>query len=83
VPLEQDIQPYKKGYLWAEPSRPEAAHWMRWAFEHPEDACELGRKAKLAAERTLSMQAAGERLLARLNAIWGREPAAQPTRKAA
>ncbi len=83
VPLEQDIQPYKKGYLWAEPSRTEAAHWMRWAFEHPEEARHLGRKAQLAAKRVLSMDAAGHRLLARLNAIAGRTATAAPMAKAA
>jgi GT2 family glycosyltransferase/glycosyltransferase involved in cell wall biosynthesis len=72
VPIERDMPPFRKGYLWAEASRTEAAHWMRWTYENPEAAIELGRKGKSAAETALSMQAAGERMVARLNEIWGR-----------
>jgi GT2 family glycosyltransferase/glycosyltransferase involved in cell wall biosynthesis len=83
IPLERDIPPFRKGYLWAEPSRSEAAHWMRWAYENQEAARELGRKGKVAAEAKLSMQAAGERMLTRLNEIWRRGTVARPPRKAA
>jgi glycosyltransferase involved in cell wall biosynthesis len=79
VPLAHDIQPYKKGYLWAEPSRAEAAHWLRWAFEHPDEAKELGQKARIAAKQVLSMEAAGQRLLARLHSIAGRSTTAAST----
>ena len=81
VPLESDIQPYKRGYLWAEPSRSEAAHWMRWAYEHQDEARALGARAKAAAEAVLSMDAAGKRLVARLTAI--RAGGIHPARKAA
>ena len=72
VHLERDIQPYKRGYLWAEPSRAEAAHWMRWAFDHPDEAKELGQRGQTATKQVLSMEASGQRLLARLHSIAGR-----------
>ena len=37
---------------------------MRWVYEHPTEASDLGQRAKQAAEETLSMLAAGRRFAA-------------------
>jgi glycosyltransferase involved in cell wall biosynthesis len=69
VPLEHDIPPYKKGQLWAAPSCEQAAHWMRWVYCHRDEAKDLGQRGREAAEKVLSMEASGQRLLKRLTEI--------------
>lgn len=69
VPLERDIHPYRRGWLWAEPSCEEAACWMRWACKHPDEARELGLLGQQAALRALSPEAAAARIDTRLAAI--------------
>jgi glycosyltransferase involved in cell wall biosynthesis len=69
VPLRVASPPYEIGSLWAEASTDQAAHFMRWAFEHPDQAREMGGRAKLHAESVLSLEKAGERMRNRLDAI--------------
>jgi GT2 family glycosyltransferase/glycosyltransferase involved in cell wall biosynthesis len=69
VPVGRDIGPYKADWLWAEPSVDDAVARMRWVYEHRDEARALGERAKAAAERVLSMKAAGDRLLSRLREI--------------
>jgi len=69
VPMERDYPPYKQGWLWAEPSLDEAAHWMRWVYQRRDDALDLGKRAREAARLALSMRAAGERMARRLQEI--------------
>jgi glycosyltransferase involved in cell wall biosynthesis len=63
------FQVYKEHAYWANPSVDHAAVWMRWAFEHQEEAKVLGIKAREHAEQVLSPKAAGRRLKARLEEI--------------
>lgn len=60
---------YKDDAFWAHPSVEHAATWMRWAYEHPEDAKALGIAAHKHAKEVLSPEAAGRRLKARLEEI--------------
>ena len=69
VALEHDIPPYKKGYVWADPSLTEAARWMRWVYEHPQEAQALGAKAQQHVRQVLSPDAAAKRLVQRLEEI--------------
>jgi glycosyltransferase involved in cell wall biosynthesis len=69
VPITQNLPFYRKGCLWAEPSIEQAASWMRWAFDHRDEARELGAKAKVEVTERLSLQAAGERMAQRLHEL--------------
>jgi len=69
VALQHDIPPYKKGYIWADPSLAEAARWMRWVYEHPREAQALGAKAQQHVRRVLSPEAAAQRMAQRFEEI--------------
>src|SRR5208337_5015319 len=69
VSLKHDIPPYKKGYIWADPSLAEAARWMRWVYEHPREAQALGAKAQQHVRRVLSPEAAAQRMAQRFEEI--------------
>ena len=69
VPVGREIGPIPKDYLWAQPSIDMAAEAMRWVYEHPTEASDLGQRAKQSAEETLSMLAAGRRFARRLEEI--------------
>jgi glycosyltransferase involved in cell wall biosynthesis len=69
VPITQKLPFYHRGAVWAEPSVEEAAGWMRWAADHPEEARALGARARAEAGRRLSVEAAGRRMRARLEEI--------------
>src|SRR5262249_493808 len=60
---------YPRGFRWAEPSVECAAARMRWAYENQQDAQNLGQRAALDVRRTLSMEAAGQRMAARIEEI--------------
>jgi glycosyltransferase involved in cell wall biosynthesis len=69
VPVGRQIGPYSKDWLWAEPSIVEAAEAMRWIHENADEARALGVRARISAEETLSLQAAGKRFARRLEEI--------------
>jgi glycosyltransferase involved in cell wall biosynthesis len=69
VPVGADQPPYPPDAVWAEPDERHAADRMRWAFEHPEEAKQLGSRAKQHAEAVLSPEAAGRRMADRLRTI--------------
>ncbi len=69
VRVGRQIGPYSKDLLWAEPSVFEAAEAMRWIHENADEARALGERARISAEETLSLQAAGKRFARRLEEI--------------
>ncbi|VTS03762.1 glycosyltransferase family 4 protein [Tuwongella immobilis] len=69
VLIQEDVGPYPKGIGWGDPCLDHAAHWMRWIRENPQAARDLGARAKLDLESQLSLQAFGQRMLARLQQI--------------
>jgi glycosyltransferase involved in cell wall biosynthesis len=69
VPVGRQIGPYSKDWHWAEPSVTKAAEAMRWVHENLDDARALGAKARVSAEATLSLVAAGKRFARRLEQI--------------
>jgi glycosyltransferase involved in cell wall biosynthesis len=68
VPIAEDYPPYPKGCHWAEPSVGHAAELMRWVFDRPDEARELGARARVHAGRLLSMDVSGRRMADRLRA---------------
>jgi glycosyltransferase involved in cell wall biosynthesis len=62
VPIAEDIPPYPKGFLWAEPSIEDAATLMRWVFDHPAEARTLGERGQAHARQVLALEAYGRRL---------------------
>jgi glycosyltransferase involved in cell wall biosynthesis len=80
VTLEKDIDPYPKGAVWAEPHLAHAAELMRRVYGNREEALSKGRRAMQELAQTLSLEAAGRRMVARLNAI--RACKAMPSRTA-
>jgi glycosyltransferase involved in cell wall biosynthesis len=64
--IERDHFPYMKGWHWAEPDLDHAAEMMRRVYEDREAAREIGRRARADITRTLSPEAVGKRMEARL-----------------
>lgn len=69
VPLARGIPPYAAGARWAEPSEAHAARLMRQLFDDRDGAAAIGRAGQASARRTLSLEAAGARMVARLGEI--------------
>ncbi len=60
---------YQRGWTWAEPSVEHAAALMRRLVESPALAHALGERGRADVHRTLSLEAAGRRMAARLDEI--------------
>lgn len=69
VKLGWPIPPYDAHLQWAEPSEEHAAQCMRRVYDNQQWARELGARAKASAETHLSLEAAGQRIAARLAEI--------------
>ena len=69
VEIRQDVGPYPKGYLWAEPSLADAARLMRYIFENRELGKAVGRRAQADVLSQLNPKAVGEKIRNRLESI--------------
>ncbi len=69
VRIEEGIDPYPKGGVWADPDVDHAAKLMRDVFDNREVAAAKGRRAKQELSANLSVVAAGERMRVRLEEI--------------
>jgi glycosyltransferase involved in cell wall biosynthesis len=69
TPLTLDHAVYRKGSLWADPSVPAAAAAMRRLVEQPALARALGERARRDVAETLSLEAYGRRMRARLKEL--------------
>ncbi|MCJ2006812.1 glycosyltransferase [Methylobacterium sp. J-092] len=69
VQLDRDIEPYKAGLQWAEPSVEHAAALMRKLFSNPDIALKIGRQAKRDIEHSLNYRLTGRLIADRLAAI--------------
>lgn len=67
--IEEDIGPYKKGNIWAEPDVEHAAELMRLVYENRELAMKTGKTAQEDIKRLLSPEATGKIIAARLESI--------------
>ena len=72
--IPEDVPPYPKGFIWAEPSLDHAAEELRWVADHPIEAQEMGQRAAEYARRILAPQAAGKRMMQRIDMIRSRVP---------
>ena len=68
-PVGPGVPPYDPHCTWADPSVEHAAQLMRRLYENRDYARSLGAKAKLDAMASLSVEAAGRRIVARLAQI--------------
>lgn len=62
-------EPYREGAVWAEPDVEDATHLLRHVVEHPEEAAEVGRRAREAVLVEHGPKARGALLRERLEAI--------------
>lgn len=69
VEIEEDIGPYKKGNLWAEPDVAHAAELMRMVFDNRESAVECGKIASSDIKKNLSPSVCGALILDRFKRI--------------
>ena len=69
VAFDRLVPPYGSNARWAEPSEEHAAQLMRRVYENRDWARALGDTARIEAEATLSPDAAGQRVAARLRAL--------------
>lgn len=69
VEITEDRPVYTKGNRWAEPSVAHAAQLMREVFDHREAAFEKAGQVQPEIARLLSLEAAGQRMRARLEQI--------------
>lgn len=69
VKIKEDVGPYKKGNLWAEPDINHAAKLMDYVFENQEVAREVGRRAKEYVEKNYNWQTLAGNLLDRIKII--------------
>jgi glycosyltransferase involved in cell wall biosynthesis len=78
IQLDRPVPPYDASAYWADPSVDHAARLMRRVYENPDWAAELGAKAQFDARTRLSVEAAGQRMAARLAEIKERRRGAEP-----
>lgn len=64
-----DCAPYPAGATWAEPNLDEAARLLRRVFEHPDEAAEVGRRARMAVETRHGPEQRAAFVRERFNAI--------------
>ena len=69
VELEENIGPYHAGEVWAEPSIEQAAEWMRFVVDHPDEASARGRAARETMRRDYSEERIAELVRQRLAII--------------
>lgn len=72
VEIAEDRSLYTKGNFWAEPSIEHAAASMRHIFENRDEARARALRVQPAIQRTLSLEAAGQRMVDRLQQIVSR-----------
>jgi glycosyltransferase involved in cell wall biosynthesis len=66
VVLREDIDPYPKGAVWAEPDLDDAARQLRSMFVDRDEATAKGARARCEVAATLAVVAAGERMKQRI-----------------
>lgn len=69
VRLEESVDPYPRGAVWAEPDVHHAAMLMSRVYDHPAEAKAVGARAQAEVATLLSLAAAGERMARRLEEI--------------
>jgi len=71
VEIKEDRPIYTRGNFWAEPSIEQAAAYMRNVYEHQDEARTRALRGQAETQSLLSLEAAGQRMRARLGQIVG------------
>jgi glycosyltransferase involved in cell wall biosynthesis len=71
VEIKEDRPIYTRGNFWAEPSIEQAAAYMREVYEHRDEARARALRGQAETRSLLSLEAAGQRMRARLELIAG------------
>lgn len=50
IGIQKDFGPYKKGYMWADPSIGQLSKWMRYVYQHREISRRIGEAGKRTVE---------------------------------
>jgi glycosyltransferase involved in cell wall biosynthesis len=69
VEIKEDRPIYTRGNFWAEPYTKQAAAYMRDVYEHRDEACARALRGQAETQSLLSLEAAGQRMRARLEQI--------------
>ena len=69
VEIKEDRPIYTRGNFWAEPSIEQAAAYMRGVYEHRDEARARALRGQAETQSLLSLEAAGQRMRARLEKI--------------
>jgi glycosyltransferase involved in cell wall biosynthesis len=69
VEIKEDCPIYTRGNFWAEPCPKQAASYMRDVYEHRDEACARALRGQAETQSLLSLEAAGQRMRARLDQI--------------
>lgn len=69
--IEETVEPYPAGFIWAEPDQASIAEKMRWAFENREAAGRLAHAGLNCTDNLFSVAATGARVREEINRIWG------------
>jgi glycosyltransferase involved in cell wall biosynthesis len=67
--IAEDVPPYPKGFVWAEPSEEHAAELMRRVYDRRDEAAKIAERGRRSAAALLSPEAAASRMMARLREI--------------
>jgi glycosyltransferase involved in cell wall biosynthesis len=67
--VDRDYGPYRKGRIWAEPDIEHAAELMRYVYQHPSTAAQIGQRAKLEMAELFSRRKICEQIRARLRLL--------------
>lgn len=67
--LERDYGIYSKGNVWAEPDIDHAVDQMRYCFDHPEEAREIGMRGYECISTNFSHEVIGKKIRARMTEI--------------
>jgi len=68
--IDRTYYPYERGNSWAEPDENDAARLMRWAYEHREEAKELGDRASLDVKNSLDPRKSATEIRNRLELVF-------------
>jgi glycosyltransferase involved in cell wall biosynthesis len=71
VPSRDDRRPQTSGQLWAEPRIDDASRLMRHVYDHRDIARQVGERGRADVRKQLSLEAVGELMKQRLQAMAG------------
>ncbi len=71
VKIINDIGPYKKGQMWADPDLLQAANFMRYVYDNKQEAKKMGEVASRDIKEKFSFETIGKKINKRIEYIYG------------